>query len=858
MRRVDLRDERGQVFVLFALILPLILILTSITWDAGNWWVKRRNLQTKVDAAALAGGTAWGFPCTPASDTNTNGTGIMDQARKYFGQHITASSAYINGVAAANSPYTGTNFNPQVDGTPYQKMHVVLNGSNWYDSDTGTNPADKSGQSNPSATICESEYLNVRGTEQNSSPLFGWIPLTPSIKRQATLSIQETELRGLLPIAVRVPKPTSAAAVFYDERDGSIQAVRYFREICTSTPSVACDSAIPPGLGQWTTLDATGGNWARFTPGPNTGVVIATSFRAACNTGSVPAGVVTGQAPCMEDTGFSTVNQFCDQTSGGAGAAPVKCEDANGTGASQNVVAGLQFMRSYDTTPPVADGPPALRSVWFDSATGCGSPTRQSYFNSQTTTCSATLHANVDVGTAQGRNNGNTDVKYGIVYGDTSFTGDTCLDGQQRPNCDMSPSWSANVSFSPANTRYAVAIRVRLKNTKVGPPGPGQIDCGNNFSATCQWFYTAQGRTGNNLTDAQIFANPVQRAFMGNINRSGAVKWLRLTADTNCDGVPDYGLSETGEAASIPSGGCNQFFMTMGLQGGLSKDQDEPPIQLNIGATSQSSVLDCDPNDPNLKDEVQNGCQSPFYAKNKFNTNPLCPPDSPGTFFNSPKAAPFGPPDNYPPWRCVLTQTSNAANQVEQGFNLRFFGVSNNPTCPADNPNSFVKGRNYWHNANNGTSNSGSNDGSYADSVTFADDRVGYGVTDPDPSDNLSNRLKPTDPRLVTLFFTPYDSFTGNGNEIYPIVGFGDFYITGYGFINGSGNLSNDDPCSSGSAYASPGAGNKPPPDVDTSSQGVIAWGHFVKEVVPSSNGIATGVKCDPMSFDPCVPVLTQ
>jgi hypothetical protein len=344
---------------------------------------------------------------------------------------------------------------------------------------------------------------------------------------------------------------------------------------------------------------------------------------------------------------------------------------------------------------------------------------------------------------------------------------------------------------------------------------------------------------------AQIFNNPLQRAFMGNINRSGAVKWLRLTADTNCDGIPEFGLDETGQGASVPSSGCNQFFMTMGLQGGLAKDQDEPPIQLNIGATSQSAVLDCDPNLSNLKDEIQNGCQTPLYAKNQFNTSPLCPPDSSGTFFTSPKSPPFD--TSYPPWRCVLTQTSNAANQVDQGFNLRLFGVSNNPLCPSDDANAFVTGRNYWHNANN-----------LNDNFTFADDRVAYGVTDVNPNDNLSNRLRPSDPRLVTLFFTPYDSFTGSGNEIYPIVGFGDFYITGYGFINGSGNLTVEDPCSTGNSDPSPGAGNKPPPDLDTSSQGSVAWGHFVKTVVPSGQGAATGTPCNPLTFDPCIPVLTE
>jgi len=405
---------------------------------------------------------------------------------------------------------------------------------------------------------------------------------------------------------------------------------------------------------------------------------------------------------------------------------------------------------------------------------------------------------------------------------------------------------------------------VRIANTTV----VGYPTCtfsNNSPSAQCQFFFTSNGNEGNsepggNNPDAYELAHPVQRAFMGDINKSGAVKWLRLTADTNCDGVPEFGLSETGEAASVPSG-TNCFFMTMGLQGGLAKDQDEPPIQLNIGATSQSAILDCDPNQPNLKDEIQNGCQTPFNAKNKFDTSPLCPPDSPGQFFNSPKAPPFNPPDNYPPWRCVLTQTSNAANQVEEGLNLRLFGVSNNPTCPSDAGTTWVKGRNYWHNANNGPGATGANDGSVYDNSTFADDRVGYGVTDPDPSDNLPNRLKSNDPRLVTLFFTPYNSFTGNGNEIYPIAGFGDFYVTGYGRVNGNRQFNGgapEDPCTRGNSDPSPGAGNKPPADIDMSGNGVIAWGHFVKEVIPSVNGIPTGVRCDPISFDPCIPVLTE
>ena len=48
------RDERGALTVLFALLLPVILILGVVVVDVGNWWVHRRHLQTLVDAGALA------------------------------------------------------------------------------------------------------------------------------------------------------------------------------------------------------------------------------------------------------------------------------------------------------------------------------------------------------------------------------------------------------------------------------------------------------------------------------------------------------------------------------------------------------------------------------------------------------------------------------------------------------------------------------------------------------------------------------------------------------------------------------------------------------------------------------------
>ena len=55
MRRV--RDnERGQVIVLAAVMIPVMLLTTALAVDVGNWYTHKRQLQNRADAGALAGG----------------------------------------------------------------------------------------------------------------------------------------------------------------------------------------------------------------------------------------------------------------------------------------------------------------------------------------------------------------------------------------------------------------------------------------------------------------------------------------------------------------------------------------------------------------------------------------------------------------------------------------------------------------------------------------------------------------------------------------------------------------------------------------------------------------------------------
>ena len=836
--------------VVFAVILPLFFFMAAAVWDVGNWWVHSRHLQTKVDASAFAGGGVWGFPCGPDIDVN-----IEAEARRYVGEHVQADSA----------PFTGTTFNPQVGETPGSKIHVVLNGSTWWDDDEGSAPLDRTSPLNPS--LCASKTLDVKSTEANNSPLFGWLPFFPDIKKKARVQIEEVEgLTGLLPIAVRLPQPLSAAAVFYDEADGTVLDVEYFREVCTPF-APGCIIGTPPGLGQWTTEPAfgdTSSSWASFNVAGTTGVVVATSVRPRCGAGTPPAG-----PPCLDASGWTgqPVDTVCRQASGA-----VQCFDANGSGTTQTVQSGVHFIRGYGNAD-TGTGAPQLRTAYLDSPPlSCGA-----YFNSSPNACTVRLNVKVDLGALEGMYPPNppdppgpdtqqplrasdVQVRYRLVRADgTSFCdyGATC--DLQGSGTGTTPTFSTQGNADsphlpiPVTSRgNAVAIEVMLRNA-VNHSNP---NCsGTGFNPNCRWFYTGSGVFGTSVppTDADILAAPIQRSFMGDIDRTGPLKWLRLTVDQDCDmtTLTDRIVGTdpiTGDdAASQPAGALRCYVVDMGMAGGLARDQDEPPIALNLGGvisgSSQRALIDCDPDINNLKDEILKGCQWPSYAANKFDTTPVCPGHN--GFFTTPKPPPF---DKWPPFRCVLTQPTAAGNQIVQGFNERLFGKSNNPACPDDDMTQWVKGRNYWHRDNNDY-----------DEKTFAWD----GDTPVDESDDWGNELRDDDPRLVTLFFTTYDSFTDNGNEVYPIVGFGNFYITGYGRTGPGGwqGGAPDDPCTDGNDVdLTNGNGNEPPPDMNYGKNTTWAWGHFVKDVVPSAFTTGgSGVLCNPeASFQPCVAVLVE
>jgi hypothetical protein len=862
------RGERGQVIVIFAILVPVVLALSGVVIGLGNWFVHAKHLQTKADAGAIAGGGAFEFPCFAGVDAIDQR--IAELARRYSGP-----------VSAPPVASTGPGLNPQVGGVPTSNVHAVLNGPEWYDNDGS------GGSSNPGENLdfCDGSVgpndvmrLEVKLTEDNSFPLASLIPLFPDIKRKATVELFQTDgMLGLLPIAVRAPKPQSALAIFYDEASGTILDREYLIE--KTAPGGPGLPGLPAGLQGWSTevafADPRG--WASVTPlSSETGVVVAISYRGACGTwgGSAPASAPPGvfiepSGKCLEDglgngaPSYTNINQIPGICNQGGNAQVANCYYTNDPNAAvpndETVLSGLQFIRSY--TPPNVggNGAPQLGSAYL--APSCASGYGTGYFATFPNVCNTGITADFDIGTCrrqpQGQNftgpclpsggvetrtAANAEVKYTLVTG-TGNNNDICDFGN---TCDLldsgsTSSYSANgqVTVPSGSTRYVVALRVRLKQTIV----PG-ANCDNqNFSGQCEWYFVGSTRHPNQPTNATIFGDPVNRAFRGNSVTAGSIRWLRMKADRNpCGGTPGDETAFSGLEGSVPNGGASCFVVEVGLKGGLAADADDPAYLFNDGVgTSQLGYVDCTPSgqpghQQNIVYELIRGCPS-IFAPHSFDYDPLCP--SHNDLFTTPNPGPGSSPWNvdWPPIRCVKTRATGQGQDLTKGLNSRFYfptdlnGASQPPnSCPPQVGTGYVQGRNYWKH-----------------DPTAGSPPFGYRESD----GSWNTHFADNDARLVTIFLTTPESFTGSGQGTFPITGAISVYITGYGRIQGNGNLDVIDPCA-----------GPPPSDADFSggsSGGRVVWGHFINRTVFSAGATPSGVHCNPgVSSQPCVPVLVE
>ena len=102
--------ERGGVMVLVALGLPTLLILIAFVIDVANWFEHKRHLQMQADAGVLAAAQEVRFACDDAA--------IADTATRY----------------------SGTQWNPQVGGTPPTRIFRRLNSKTFHGQATTGKP----------------------------------------------------------------------------------------------------------------------------------------------------------------------------------------------------------------------------------------------------------------------------------------------------------------------------------------------------------------------------------------------------------------------------------------------------------------------------------------------------------------------------------------------------------------------------------------------------------------------------------------------------------------------------------------------------------------------------------------------
>ena len=134
----------------------------------------------------------------------------------------------------------------------------------------------------------------------------------------------------------------------------------------------------------------------------------------------------------------------------------------------------------------------------------------------------------------------------------------------------------------------------------------------------------------------------VQRTFSGSLARSGPIQLAKISEGGF------YG------ANSFALGTSHNLVVRIGVKGNLQEAQSvsDPLVELRVTGGSQNQSIDCDPDLPNLRDEISQGC-APLYA---INNGAACPPTA-STLWATPQ-----------PWDCVAIQTGGAVGQLEQGM----------------------------------------------------------------------------------------------------------------------------------------------------------------------------------------------
>jgi Flp pilus assembly protein TadG len=224
---VRLRDERGSILVISAVLIPVFLLMCALVVDGGNWFTHKRQLQTRADAGALAAGVEYlsQLRNCVASPTTT-GAAIAEVAKQYAGDPTAAGAKYNEQIAKQSN------------------LTVTINGSD------GKNPCEKHALDSISAA--DSYWTNVKVRETNLGTLFGAVGLDlPAVAAQARVEVKQligVERNGLPFVNETGDQVDCAWAQFVDVDTGDPDDVT----LVGGTPNPVPLTRDPSVPGRWT------------------------------------------------------------------------------------------------------------------------------------------------------------------------------------------------------------------------------------------------------------------------------------------------------------------------------------------------------------------------------------------------------------------------------------------------------------------------------------------------------------------------------------------------------------------------------------------------------------------------------